>query len=113
MFKDCTSLVTAPVLPATTLAIGCYYSMFRGCTSLVTAPVLPATTLAIGCYMYMFWGCSSLQSITCYATDRSASTCLSNWVEDVSATGDFYKKDTTWTDTGTSSIPAGWNQHNI
>lgn len=37
MFYGCTSLTTAPSLPATTLAIYCYYSMFRGCTSIKLA----------------------------------------------------------------------------
>jgi len=44
MFSDCTSLTTAPSLPATTLTDYCYYYMFKGCTSLTTAPQLPATT---------------------------------------------------------------------
>ena len=60
MFYACTSLTTAPALPATTLAYGCYRSMFYGCTSLTTAPSLPATTLADACYMYVFYGCTSL-----------------------------------------------------
>ena len=60
MFKDCISLTTAPELPATTLADGCYYSMFEGCKSLTKAPELPATTLANGCYLSMFEGCKSL-----------------------------------------------------
>ena len=60
MFEGCTSLTTAPELPATTLANSCYNAMFRNCTSLVTAPELPATTLANGCYSYMFYGCTSL-----------------------------------------------------
>ena len=60
MFYNCTSLVTAPALPATTLASGCYSGMFRGCTSLTTAPALPATTLANNCYYNMFRGCTSL-----------------------------------------------------
>lgn len=63
MFKDCTSLITAPELPATTLARYCYESMFSGCTSLVIAPELPATTLAIYCYSYMFKDCTSLTTI--------------------------------------------------
>jgi hypothetical protein len=46
MFQYCTSLTTAPELPATTLASYCYNQMFYGCTSLTTAPELPATTLA-------------------------------------------------------------------
>ena len=44
LFNGCTSLTTAPALPATTLAEYCYFSMFGGCTSLTTAPALPATT---------------------------------------------------------------------
>jgi hypothetical protein len=60
MFYGCTGLTTAPELPATTLAISCYESMFSGCTGLTTAPVLPATTLANSCYNYMFYGCTSL-----------------------------------------------------
>ena len=60
MFSGCTSLSTAPELPATTLAHYCYDSMFSGCTSLTTAPELPATILEMGCYRYMFYGCSSL-----------------------------------------------------
>ena len=60
MFKDCTSLTTAPELPVTTLANWCYDSMFSGCTSLTTVPELPATILAEGCYYGMFAGCTSL-----------------------------------------------------
>ena len=69
MFYGCTSLTTAPALPAMTMADYCYYSMFRGCTSLTTAPELPATTLATSCYYYMFGGCTSLTTapdVTCY-----------------------------------------------
>ena len=60
MFQGCTSLTTAPELPATTLAGSCYYQMFYGCTKLTTAPSLPATTLADDCYNSMFKGCTSL-----------------------------------------------------
>ena len=60
MFFGCTNLTTAPALPATTLLDYCYSSMFYGCTSLTTAPALPATTLANYCYSYMFGGCTSL-----------------------------------------------------
>ena len=48
------SIETPPVLPATTLATGCYYSMFAYCSSLTTAPKLPATNLAPYCYYNMF-----------------------------------------------------------
>jgi hypothetical protein len=42
------------VLPATTLADNCYFSMFEGCSGLTKAPTLPATTMKPGCYMQMF-----------------------------------------------------------
>jgi hypothetical protein len=57
-FQNCTSLVSAPNLPATTIAAGCYQFMFNGCSSLVNIPaILPATTLFVSCYSYMFNGC--------------------------------------------------------
>ena len=63
LFDGCTSLTTAPTLPAMTLAYGCYEGMFSGCTSLTTAPTLPATTLASKCYWFMFHGCTSLTTV--------------------------------------------------
>ena len=60
MFHYCTSLTTAPELPATTLADCCYYYMFYNCQGLTSPPELPATTLAYSCYHYMFYNCRSL-----------------------------------------------------
>ena len=62
MFEECTSLTTAPELPATTLATYCYHNMFHGCTNLTTAPALPATELADKCYGYMFNNCTKLKT---------------------------------------------------
>ena len=75
MFTDCTSLTTAPELPATTLAKHCYWHMFRGCTSLTTSPELPATTLATGCYSYMFSGCANLTTAPNLPATTLASGC--------------------------------------
>ena len=63
MFKGCTSLTTAPELPATAMSEQCYARMFSNCTSLATAPELPAYTLANHCYEYMFSGCNSLTTL--------------------------------------------------
>lgn len=63
MFEGCTSLVSAPQLPATTLAQTCYAGMFRGCTSLKQAPALPATVLQDSCYQSMFADCSALEQV--------------------------------------------------
>ena len=60
LFQKITNLVTAPKLPATTLASNCYQNMFRDCSKLTQAPELPATTLTDYCYQNMFNGCSSL-----------------------------------------------------
>ena len=60
MFYTCTSLTEAPELPVQTLADHCYSSMFSGCVSLTKAPELPAQTLANNCYDSMFYSCSSL-----------------------------------------------------
>ena len=69
MFSDCTTLTTAPELPATTLAADCYSSMFLGCTTLTTAPSLPATTLAASCYQNMFNGCTKIKLSTTQTGD--------------------------------------------
>ena len=97
------------ILPATTLADGCYRFMFFGCSSLTTAPALPATKLVTNCYWGMFNGCTSLNSITMLATDISASNCLEEWVNGVAATGTFTKAASmTSLPSGTSGIPSGW-----
>ena len=109
MFDGCTSLTTAPELPATTLAKRCYYRMFSGCTALTTAPELPATTLESYCYGYMFDGCSKLNYIKMLATDISASNCLYEWVDGVASSGTFVKNaDMNSLPTGMSGIPSGW-----
>lgn len=77
LFENCTSLVSAPKLPATTLTQDCYSSMFSGCTSLKTAPVLPATTLANHCYSQMFSGCTSLINVPELDATTLAERCCS------------------------------------
>ena len=78
MFQDCTSLVTAPTLPATTLATYCYSSMFQNCTSLTTAPALPATTLAARCYDGMFRNCASLVTVPALPATTLPANCYNN-----------------------------------
>jgi hypothetical protein len=113
MFQGCTSLTTAPELHATTLTTRCYYDMFNGCTSLVTLPKLIAATLALKSYYRMFYGCTSLNSITCLATDISATDCTTNWVGGVAANGTFTKAASMedWSE-GVSGIPNGWTVKN-
>ena len=83
--------------------------ILSGCSSLITAPELPATTLADYCYRYMFRSCTNLNYIKCLATDISATNCISNWVERVASTGIFVKNPSmsSW-ETGVNGIPSGW-----
>ena len=85
MFNGCTNLTSAPKLPAMTLAANCYCDMFNGCTNLTSAPELPATTLAVDCYSYMFADCTKLSTVTMLApSDEIANkynACLS-WLYD-------------------------------
>lgn len=79
MFRGCSSLTTAPELPATTIASNCYFSMFRDCHSLTKAPELPATTLFASCYNNMFYNCNSLtQAPELPATSIDYPTCYSS-----------------------------------
>ena len=134
MFRNCSSLTTAPELPATTLANNCYSGMFWNCSKLKTAPVLPASETLRGCYWFMFSNCYSLTTvpailattlksyscsgmlgycsklnyIKCLATEIETNS-TGNWVSGVASTGTFVKnpKMTSW-ETGTSGIPTGW-----
>ena len=75
MFYRCTSLTTAPALPATTIGDNAYNSMFYGCTSLTTAPVLNATTIADACYKNMFQGCTGLTIVQSLPATTLANNC--------------------------------------
>ena len=110
MFRGCTSLITAPALPAATLYEGCYSDMFYGCTSLTTAPVLPATTLISNCYREMFNGCTSLSYIKAMFITTPSDTYTQNWVNGVAAEGTFVKnEEAEWDVTGANGIPSGWD----
>jgi hypothetical protein len=117
MFQDCTSLVTAPELPATTLVGSCYSQMFFGCISLEIAPELPALVLTkgvsgavtLGCYNNLFYGCTKLRYIKAMFKVLPESLYIANWVKGVAPQGTFVKNRTAaWNATGVSGIPSGW-----
>lgn len=114
MFRCCSSLTIAPELPATTLASACYKHMFEGCTDLTSAPELPATTLASSCYYYMFNGCTNLNSVKVEFTNWNSNELSTNgWLTSVSPTGTFVcpeELDTTLS--GDNYIPNGWTINN-
>ena len=93
---------------STTLTSYAFYCLFNNCTSLTTAPALPATTLAPNCYAYMFSFCEMLNYVKAMFTDVSTPNSLTHWLTDVSPTGTFIKsKDATWTNED-AKIPTGW-----
>jgi len=83
--------------------------MFQGYTSLTEGPTLPARTLVNYCYDTMFQGYSSLNSVTCMATEISATECTDRWLDGVAARGTFMKAApmTGWT-SGVNGVPTGW-----
>ena len=116
MFRDCTNLITAPDLPATTLTNYCYQYMFRNCTSLIAAPELPATTLTGYCYYYMFYGCTSLTQAPELPATTLVTSCYRAMFQNctslkISATQSS-EYPTAWRipSSGTiSSTPSNWN----
>lgn len=66
MFMGCTSLVSLPDLPATTIGNNCYSNTFNGCSNIssIQSNLLPATTLAQSCYGEMFGNCTSLVDVS-------------------------------------------------
>ena len=78
MFDNCTALITAPELLATTLSMSCYSNMFSFCSNLITSMALPAMTLTRGCYSQMFLNCSKLENLPMiYATVFDYRSCYS------------------------------------
>lgn len=113
LFYDCASLITAPELPATTLATYCYANMFRECSSLVNAPALPATTLETSCYSSMFSGCSNLRNVKVYFTEwapSGATEPTTNWLNNVAASGEFTCPTSLPDERGVSRIPSNWQR---
>jgi hypothetical protein len=87
--------------------------MFENCSSLTSAPTLPASTLTPLCYAGMFANCYKLSSVTCLATDVSASNCTIEWLKGVAASGTFTTPSSTaWTIDSVDGIPAGWTHVN-
>ena len=114
MFRGCTNLTSVTPLVAETLVEGCYCDMFEGCTSLTVSPMIRAKHLpsneSAQCCAGMFNGCTSLSTIYCFVEDNITdnSNNFENWVDNVAATGTFYKPNSVTWPTRASGIPNGW-----
>lgn len=113
MFESCESLTAAPDLPATTLCECCYQSMFANCKGMTVAPELPAPVLVDHCYSYMFANCVKVNSLTCLATDFSATGCTYYWLDNVASSGTFRTVSMVGWTAGDSGIPFGWRIEEI
>jgi len=113
MFSGCTSLETAPELPATTLTDHCYSNMFSGCTSLTGTITIKCVSEAEGCYSFMFDGCSSLNSIYISATSGEwDSNNSADWLNGVAQTGMMTASSRIGIDNSgrnASTCPSGWS----
>ena len=123
MFRNCTSLTKAPILPDTLLNQDTYTYMFSGCTSLVKAPELRVVELAAYCFSSMFYNCSSLKEVSCYIPPKYSEHDIFNatngpnsnkypWLYGVSSTGTFYTNADAHWPSGASGVPKGWNRVN-
>lgn len=119
MFASCINLIAAPkILPSTQLADLCYYGMFYNCSSLTTAPELPAKVLTQFCYGSMFYKCSSLNYIKCLATSNISIGLMANggtigWLAGVSTNGTFVKAAGSEWETGSRGIPTNWTVEEV
>lgn len=109
LFKDCTYLLNAEdlILPNTT-AISCYEGMFKNCSSLETAPMLPATTLTSNCYKELFYNCESLNYIEIKSTTLLGENYSLNWVYNVASEGEFKQPTNISNEFGVNAIPTNW-----
>ena len=111
---NCNSMLSSDFENMTSLSNSKYdhafVALFKGCTSLTKAPLLPATILPPYGYYHMFDGCKSLKEVRISAT-KTATGALTQWLYDVSSTGDFYcDPNATIFPAGMSGIPTNWRR---
>ena len=109
LFSD-TNLATAPELPATELAFGCYAMMFHNCSYLTKAPELPATTLAENCYYNMFAGCGNLNYVKVGFDDWNPQSATGEWLPENYGTFECSRDliNNTY-ERSTNTVPSSWN----
>ena len=79
LFCYCSSLSSpTPELPAAEMEEDCYMYMYYDCEALFEAPTLPATTLANYCYYGMFNDCTSLETAPALPATDLAYCCYGN-----------------------------------
>lgn len=111
LFFNEINLVKAPDLIQQNIALSSYNSMLRGCS--IKEIELYAEIIPVYAYYNFMYGCSLLTKVTTRMTDITASDCITNWLGNVSPTGDFYCPSTLTIPTGSNGIPSGWTRHDL
>ena len=112
MFEGCTSLIRAfdKIECNENLGPATFESMFRNCTSLTTAPVLKINRCNPLQFKDLFYNCSSLANITFLGVyDDTFNNCFETWVYGVAPSGTFTKITNDEWPIGDNGIPNGWN----
>ena len=107
-FDNDNSLTATPsVLHPVNLNPYCYYRMYNS-TNIKNTPVLPSQTLKERCYVQLFASCNDFSSVTSYANNISATSCLENWMNGVKSSGTFHNLGTASYPRNASGVPNGW-----
>ena len=78
----------------------------------MTAPALPAKTLATYCYQNMSSGCTNINEVTVKA-ENVANYAFDDWLEGVATSGKIHKRSSlTLPKDSSSGIPSGWTAVN-
>lgn len=112
LFYGQSNLKQAPKITATSIMRRSLQQTFDG-TGIEEAPELLFDTVpSYGCYR-MFRYCSSLKLVKVHFTSLSSSSPLTQWLDGVAASGDFYCPQNLTIPTGSSGIPSGWTRHDL
>lgn len=82
LFAGCSNIISAPDLPSTILAEGCYYEMFNECTSLIKTPELNATIIPSRAYFGMFAKCNNLKKTPKLSASTLGTYCYARMFEE-------------------------------
>ena len=89
---------------------GCY-AMFRECKSLLIAPIIRCSSADSECFKYMFQGCSSLVLVACFCTSGITTSNFENWLNDTAPGGVLFTKyGTSW---DAIELPPNWTNASV